>query len=193
MNTRRTDQAGPRPTGLESTLVKVYQNKRLRLPLESTLIKNRGRGGALISLSFHRRPAPASPRVRTPSPPQLPLSPFPAISCALLNSLAALFRAPALCFQCFAHSFPKTPGGCGSPQLGRPTTIPKTGTARRRASWHGCRPRMAYWSWVAEAICLAAGLGLRRSPAIILSSAGTKYPTTIPMAPAGRALPEVLS
>jgi len=35
--------------------------------------------------------------------------------CALLNALAALFRTPVLCFQCFAHSFHKTPGGVGLP------------------------------------------------------------------------------
>jgi hypothetical protein len=32
------------PTPLESTLVKVYENKGLYLPLESTLMKKRGRG-----------------------------------------------------------------------------------------------------------------------------------------------------
>ncbi len=50
-----------------------------------------------------------------------------------------------------------------------------------------------YWSWETAAICLLAGLALRRRAAITLSSAGAKYPTTIPMAPAGSALPEVLS
>jgi hypothetical protein len=34
-------------TPVESTLVKVYQNKELQLPLESTLTKNRGEGGSL--------------------------------------------------------------------------------------------------------------------------------------------------
>src|SRR5712671_1959758 len=33
---------------------------------------------------------------------------------------------------------------------------------------------LGQWSWVAEAICLVAGLGLRRRAAIRLSSAGTK-------------------
>ena len=175
MNTL-TEQTGPRPTGLESTLM-----------------KNRGRRGAcLISLAFHRRPAPASPRpnpfTSSPSPISFPSNPLRTLelSCRSFHSSRPLFSM--LCTL-----FSQNTRGCGSPRLGRPTTIPKTGTARRRASWHGCRPRMAYWSWVAEAICLAAGLGLRRSAAIILSSAGTKYPTTIPMAPAGRALPEVLS
>jgi hypothetical protein len=129
VNTHRTERTTLRATGLESTLVKVYQNKRLQLPLESTLMKNRGRGGWL-SLSFHRRLAPASHLFRTPSKPPassfliLPLSPFPPISCALFNSLAAFFDSPVLCFQCFAHSLTKmrlshpkcsyrTPGVCG--------------------------------------------------------------------------------
>jgi hypothetical protein len=35
-------------TSLESTLIKVYQNKRVQLPLESTLTKNRGEGEYLF-------------------------------------------------------------------------------------------------------------------------------------------------
>jgi hypothetical protein len=38
------------------------------------------------------------------------LTPLPGYSCALFNSLAALFRTPVLCFQSFAHSLTKTPG-----------------------------------------------------------------------------------
>jgi hypothetical protein len=38
------------------------------------------------------------------------LTPLLRYSCALLNSLAPLFRAPVLCFQSFAHSLTKTPG-----------------------------------------------------------------------------------
>src|SRR5216684_2061730 len=53
------------------------------------------------------------PLFLTLSSAPLPLSPFPPIACALLNSLAALFRLPVLCFQCFADSFRKTPGGVG--------------------------------------------------------------------------------
>ena len=34
---------------LESTLAKVYQNKQLQLPLESTLVKNRGRGAIIVN------------------------------------------------------------------------------------------------------------------------------------------------
>lgn len=34
---------------LESTLTKVYQNKQLQVPLESTLVKNRGRGGIIVN------------------------------------------------------------------------------------------------------------------------------------------------
>src|SRR5712692_10627603 len=42
--------------------------------------------------------------------PLLPLSPLLPSACALLNSLAALFPTPVLCFQQLPHSFPKTPG-----------------------------------------------------------------------------------
>ena len=52
------------------------------------------------------------------------LSPFPPIPCALLNSLAAVFRPPVLCFQCFAHSLSKTPGVGGMPTLPRRALLP---------------------------------------------------------------------
>ncbi len=52
------------------------------------------------------------------------LSPFPPIPCALLNSLAAVFRPPVLCFQCFARSFSKTPGVGGMPTLPRRALLP---------------------------------------------------------------------
>src|SRR5216683_2919729 len=42
--------------------------------------------------------------------PQLPLSPLLPSACALLNSLAALFPTPVLCFQQLRDSFCKTPG-----------------------------------------------------------------------------------
>src|SRR6266851_9281801 len=45
-----------------------------------------------------------------PQLPSLPLSPLFPSACALLNSLAALFPTPVLCFQQLPHSFRKTPG-----------------------------------------------------------------------------------
>src|ERR1700732_1154799 len=71
---------------LESTLAKVYQNKRLQLPLESTLMKNRGEGAPTTHWS------PSHPtwvpfiedlRVRQPF-----LSPYLLVSVAILISIA---------------------------------------------------------------------------------------------------------
>src|SRR5260370_14027934 len=56
---------------------------------------------------------PTNSPLRNSFTSQLPLSPFPPISCRLLKSLASLFRTLILCFQCFAASFSKTPGGWG--------------------------------------------------------------------------------
>ncbi len=39
----------PPPSPLESTLTKVYQNKRLQLPLESPLMKNQEGGGVIVN------------------------------------------------------------------------------------------------------------------------------------------------
>src|SRR5260370_13354419 len=64
-------------------------------------------------------PTSAIPLFRTLSETQFPLSPLSPIACRLLNSLASLFRAPVLCFQCFAASFSKTPGVGVSPSLNR--------------------------------------------------------------------------
>src|SRR5260370_19217665 len=42
------------------------------------------------------------------------LSAHTSIACALLNSLASLFPLALVCFQSFADSFGKTPGGGGT-------------------------------------------------------------------------------
>src|SRR5712692_541656 len=47
------------------------------------------------------------------------LSAHTPIACALLNSLASLFPLALVCFQSFADSFCKTPGGGGTPRLSR--------------------------------------------------------------------------
>ena len=47
------------------------------------------------------------------------LSPSLSTNCGLLFSLAALFRTPILCFQCFADSFAKT-GGVAYPAAQAP-------------------------------------------------------------------------
>src|SRR5260370_7508085 len=64
-------------------------------------------------------PTSAIPLFRTLSETQFPLSPLSPIACRLLNSLPSLFRAPVLCFQCFAPSFSKTPAVGASPSLNR--------------------------------------------------------------------------
>src|SRR5712692_10179106 len=52
---------------LESTLAKVYQNKQLQLPLESTLVKNIGRGRVIVN----------QPRISTAQCPQCRRLPRP--------------------------------------------------------------------------------------------------------------------
>src|SRR5258705_4884500 len=69
----------------------------------------------LAALSFRQVPALATLLFLSPLPPRFLLSPFPSIACALFNSLVALFQLSVVCFQCFAHSLCKTPGGMGSP------------------------------------------------------------------------------
>ena len=46
-----------------------------------------------------------------------PVTPFLPSACGLFFSLAALFRAPVLCFQSFVDSLRKTPGVWVSPRL----------------------------------------------------------------------------
>src|SRR6266849_9280786 len=60
--------------------------------------------------------------------PLLPLSPLFPSACALLNSLAALFPTPVLCFQQVPHSFPKTPG------VAHPFGISSVAPKRKNAS-----------------------------------------------------------
>ena len=47
-------------------------------------------------------------------PRRFPVTPFSSSACGLFFSLAALFQTPILCFQSFADSLRKTPGGMGS-------------------------------------------------------------------------------
>ena len=49
-------------------------------------------------------------RFLPPGTRRFPATPLFSDVCVLLNSLAALFQAPSLCFQCFPHSSTKTPG-----------------------------------------------------------------------------------
>ena len=51
------------------------------------------------------------------------LSAHTSIACALLNSLLALFSAPVLSFQWLAHSFAKTRGVWGIPNVLRDTRV----------------------------------------------------------------------
>ena len=60
--------------------------------------------------SFYPRPAVFSQRFSFSGQPRS-VSHAVSYYCALLNSLAALFATPILCFQQFAHSFCKMPGG----------------------------------------------------------------------------------
>src|SRR5258708_35983442 len=94
----------PPPSPLESTLAKVYQNRRLQLPLESPTYAKTGGGGVIVN---EPRPilgvlcAPVSvPSVFLPAPTgsgrQIPCSQQLAAS---LSLFCALFRTPFLCFQ----------------------------------------------------------------------------------------------
>jgi hypothetical protein len=56
-------------------------------------------------------------------PLPITLTPLLRYSCALLNSLAPLFRAPVLCFQSFAHSLTKTRGVGRTAIPFRPPTV----------------------------------------------------------------------
>ena|ERR1700686_244464 len=62
------------------------------------------------------------------------LSSICSITCALLNSLCALFCTRFLCFQWFAHSFAKTPGW-GYP---RPVLAPLSVRRLTRARYDDC-------------------------------------------------------
>src|ERR1700682_6184860 len=58
---------------LESTLAKVYQNKQLHLPLESTLVKKPGEGGGALLTSHNQFPAQFSQCLSGNSECRLPL------------------------------------------------------------------------------------------------------------------------
>jgi hypothetical protein len=64
-----------------------------------------------------------------------PLSAHTSIACSLLNSLAALFATPVLCFQSFADSFAKTGGYGGTLRLSPCSFIP---SALREGQLHFC-------------------------------------------------------
>src|SRR5216684_8399516 len=60
------------------------------------------------------------------------------IACALLNSLASLFPLALVCFQSFADSFGKTPGGGGTPRLSR---LPRSSRGTCHSFTPSCPPR----------------------------------------------------
>ena len=111
MNARLTDQTHTAANWFRINTYKSVSKQTTSLPLESTLMKNRGRGEA----RFIHPLVPPRPQ-RRPSPAPLYLLNF--LYLLYLQSLAAswtllgsLFRPPFLCFQCLAASFSKTPGG----------------------------------------------------------------------------------
>src|SRR5713226_6434763 len=61
------------------------------------------------------------------------LSAAPSLACALLNSLVALFSAPVLYFQRLAHSFARTPGVWGIPNVLRDTGVGTLSLATRHS------------------------------------------------------------
>jgi hypothetical protein len=69
-----------------------------------------------------------------------PLTLSTSIACALLNSLAALFATPLICFQSLADSFAKIPGVgypgrfCGTPAVRHPANSLFTGHESRVTS-----------------------------------------------------------
>ena len=54
--------------------------------------------------------SPSCPQQPDPFPRTRAINPAVSCACGLLNSLAALFASPGLCFQHFAHSFVKIGG-----------------------------------------------------------------------------------
>ena len=90
-----------------------------------------------LRIAFCATPVFSQPSALPPGVPQSFISPLQkipasvtssvlAVTCRLFFSLYALFRQPSLCFQSFADSFQKTPGGVpvGQPFLAVPRRSP---------------------------------------------------------------------
>jgi hypothetical protein len=143
----------PSQSPLESILVKVYQNKGLYLPLESTLARKQGGGGALL-FSPCRHP-PLFPSGIRPSDVAMRfhLSLLFSIGCALFCTHAKLnsFLFKRLRTLCEKHPgggvlFPKLPGGgAGTRRLLSATSHDSRITSHRHSSHCAWRRTVPQW------------------------------------------------
>ncbi len=173
MNTRRTHQTAALLTPFRINTCKSVSKQMTSTPFRISTCEKRGEGRAWLISSRSAGTPPAASQHANPFTSSTSSISFPSNLLRTLERSCRSFPSSRPLFSMFCRLFLQNTGGVGVATVRSPDQNREPRGAARVGGTHAASG-MVYWSRETAAICLLAGLALRRRAAITLSSAGTK-------------------